>query len=237
MLWGEQGQWWGSEESGGAQGCCPCSVTWAGVVDNNALLLTKGVRGRLRAHGWAKGLWFGGDPLWEREKHRQMPYTQQWSGTGVRRWDSCSIPSPMCSIVSWMTSHSTGQRGRENRACGSGDLQSCIEEAGLPQWGICSTSSGAARAPGRAGSLQCSWDRGIPQNQGRDREKPYHTCCVGGCCAGGLWGAAGSHSQFGSCPGPCCQPGWVLPMVNALGCCPEDSPADMAVSSLPVFSS
>lgn len=88
----------------------------------------------------------------------------------------------MCSIFSWMTSHSTGQRGgeRENGACGSpGDHQGCVEGASLPWWGVCPTTSGAARAPGRAGGLLCRWGRGIPQNQGRGRERalPPHLLC------------------------------------------------------------
>lgn len=85
MLWGEQGQWWGSGESGGTHGAAPCSVTWAGVVYDGALLLSEGVQGLLQVHRWAKGFWFGGDPLWERGgTQRQMPYAQQGSGTGVR---------------------------------------------------------------------------------------------------------------------------------------------------------
>lgn len=101
----------------------------------------------------------------------------------------------MCSIVSWMTSHSTGQRGagRENGACGSpGDLQGCFKGASLPWWGVCTTPR-AARAPGRAGDFQCGWGRGILQNQGRDRERPSpHTCCAQRTlCSGGCEGLQG----------------------------------------------
>lgn len=139
--------------------------------------------------GPALGPWVGrrapvqGGPTLGEGGTQRHDMAQRGPGTGVRQGDSWSIRSPMCSIVSWMTSHSTGQRGagRENRACGfPGDLQSCVEGASLPWWGFCSTTLGAARAPGRAGGLQCGWGRGIPQNQGRDRERPsHHARCAG----------------------------------------------------------
>lgn len=194
------------------------------MVDDSALILTKGVQGLLWAHGWAEGLWFGGDPLWERGDTRTtnaIHTSGAWHRGEVG--DSWSIPSPMCSIVSWMTSHSTGQRGagRENGACGSpGDLQGCFKGASLPWWGVCTTPR-AARAPGRAGDFQCGWGRGIPQKQGRDRERPSrHTCCAGRTlCSGGREGLQGLTHGLALAQDLVASQGW---------CCPWWMPWDAA---------
>lgn len=109
---GKQGQWWGSGESRGTQGCCLCSVTWA-VVDSGALLLAESVHGLLRAHGWAEGLWFGGDPLWEGMTQRQMPYTQQGSSTGVR-WGG-QLEHPLTDVLNCLLDDFTLHRPAGSR--------------------------------------------------------------------------------------------------------------------------
>lgn len=150
---------WGDQ--GGTPGCCPLPTTWAEVVDDSAVLLTEGSWGPVRARGLAEGLWFRGHPLCG--GCRWALWAQQGSSTRVRGGNGRSAPSPMCSMVSLMTSHSMGQRGagrgpraegRAKRARGSpGDPRCRAEGSGVPQRraeGAGSSSPGAARGPGGA---------------------------------------------------------------------------------------
>lgn len=112
--------------------------------------------------GWQKGSGLGGTHSGGRG-HTEMGAVGM---AGVRRrgegGNGLSAPSPMCSMVSLMTSHSMGQRGagegpraegRAKRARGSPRAPRCrAEGTGVPrEAGAGSSAPGAARGPGRAG--------------------------------------------------------------------------------------